>query len=56
MSGQAAWGFSKLSEGWGTEMVKTQEEDTCEEKRLYYRVISGAWCVGDTVPLATPTR
>ncbi|RSH93337.1 hypothetical protein EHS25_007691 [Saitozyma podzolica] len=41
MSGQAAWGFSKLSEGWGTEMVKTQEEDTCEEKRLYYRVISG---------------
>ena len=32
-------GFSKLSEGWGTEMVKQDEE--CEEKRVYYRIISG---------------
>ena len=36
-------GFSRLSEGWGTEMIKgaMQEEDMCEEKRVYYRVISG---------------
>nr|XP_031858427.1 uncharacterized protein CI109_006190 [Kwoniella shandongensis]KAA5525499.1 hypothetical protein CI109_006190 [Kwoniella shandongensis] len=38
------WGFSKLSEGWGTEMVKSPmggEGEMCEEKRVYYRVISG---------------
>lgn len=35
------WGFSKLSEGWGTEMVKSSSAETCEEKKLYYRVISG---------------
>ncbi|KAL7425183.1 endoplasmic oxidoreductin-1 [Cryptotrichosporon argae] len=39
-----AWGFSKLSEGWGTEMVKSRlggDVDMCEEKKVYYRVISG---------------
>lgn len=37
------WGFSKLSEGWGTEMVKAplSGEEMCEEKKIYYRVISG---------------
>lgn len=37
------WGFSKLSEGWGTEMVKAplNGEEMCEEKKIYYRVISG---------------
>ncbi|RXK36590.1 endoplasmic oxidoreductin 1 [Tremella mesenterica] len=36
------FGFSKLSEGWGTEMLKSQvSEGTCEEKKVYYRVISG---------------
>lgn len=37
-------GFSKLSEGWGTEMIKAgrdAEGEMCEEKRVYYRVISG---------------
>ena len=40
-SGQ--WGFSKLSEGWGTEMVKSaqREDELCEEKKVYYRIISG---------------
>ena len=45
-------GFSKLSEGWGTEMIKGRGRDLeggemCEEKRVYYRVISGEserWC------------
>ena len=38
------WGFSKLSEGWGTEMVKSaeREDEMCEEKKVYYRVISGS--------------
>ena len=38
------FGFSKLSEGWGTEMVRSahRKAEMCEEKRLYYRVISGA--------------
>ncbi|OCF61821.1 endoplasmic oxidoreductin 1 [Kwoniella mangroviensis CBS 10435] len=41
------WGFSKLSEGWGTEMVKhpsaasAGEVELCEEKKVYYRVVSG---------------
>ncbi|WWC65901.1 uncharacterized protein I303_108523 [Kwoniella dejecticola CBS 10117] len=39
------WGFSKLSEGWGTEMVKSNlggaDDGLCEEKKVYYRVISG---------------
>ncbi|CAD6576731.1 MAG: hypothetical protein TREMPRED_001759 [Tremellales sp. Tagirdzhanova-0007] len=36
-------GFSKLSEGWGTEMVQSlkTEDEMCEEKKVYYRVISG---------------
>ena len=36
-------GFSKLSEGWGTEMIKSkkEEDEMCEEKRIYYRIISG---------------
>jgi len=35
--------FSRLSEGWGTEMVRSagRDEEMCEEKRVYYRVISG---------------
>lgn len=33
-------GFSALSEGLGTEMV-TSTGDTCEEKKIYYRIISG---------------
>ncbi|KAK8849724.1 hypothetical protein IAR55_005059 [Kwoniella newhampshirensis] len=40
----SGWGFSKLSEGWGTEMVKAPtggEGGMCEEKKVYYRVISG---------------
>lgn len=38
-SAPAPIGFSKLSEGFGTEMVRHDEE--CEEKRVYYRIISG---------------
>jgi len=31
-----------LSHGWGTDMVKsTPEGEMCEEKKVYYRVISG---------------
>jgi hypothetical protein len=38
----AGVGFSKLSEGWGTEMVKgSRDAELCEEKKVYYRVISG---------------
>ncbi|WVN86378.1 uncharacterized protein L203_101542 [Cryptococcus depauperatus CBS 7841] len=42
-NGVPGWGFSKLSEGWGTEMVKAPmgSEEMCEEKKVYYRVISG---------------
>lgn len=45
------WGFSKLSEGWGTEMIKGRSErkDLCEEKKVYYRVISG-----ERLHLSTP--
>lgn len=36
------FGFEKLSEGWGTEMKSAKREDEmCEEKKVYYRVISG---------------
>lgn len=43
LNGAPGWGFSKLSEGWGTEMVKAplNGEEMCEEKKIYYRVISG---------------
>ncbi|KIR31652.1 endoplasmic oxidoreductin 1 [Cryptococcus deuterogattii MMRL2647] len=43
INGAPGWGFSKLSEGWGTEMVKAplNGEEMCEEKKIYYRVISG---------------
>lgn len=34
-------GLSKLHEGLGTEMIS--EGDLCEEKKLYYRVVSGEW-------------
>ncbi|OCF35197.1 endoplasmic oxidoreductin 1 [Kwoniella heveanensis BCC8398] len=43
-SSQPGYAFSKLSEGWGTEMVKAPlsgEGEMCEEKKVYYRVISG---------------
>lgn len=38
--------FGRLSEGFGTEMIKPgvaalDDGDMCEEKRVYYRVISG---------------
>ena len=33
--------FGRLSEGLGTEMIKADDTDMCEEKRVYYRVISG---------------
>lgn len=36
----AAPGFSALSEGLGTEMVSAGG-DACEEKKIYYRIISG---------------
>ncbi|KAK4686050.1 hypothetical protein P7C73_g4084, partial [Tremellales sp. Uapishka_1] len=39
--GAGGFGFSKLSEGWGTEMIKSVEDAMCEEKKVYYRVISG---------------
>ena len=44
-SGGGGFGFSKLSEGWGTEMVKggSRSEEMCEEKKVYYRVISGEY-------------
>jgi hypothetical protein len=43
VASQPRWGFSKLSEGWGTEMVKSaqRQAEQCEEKKVYYRVISG---------------
>jgi len=35
-------GAPGLSHGWGTDMVKsTPEGEMCEEKKVYYRVISG---------------
>jgi hypothetical protein len=37
----SGWGYSKLSEGWGTEMVKSGSDEMCEEKKVYYRVVSG---------------
>lgn len=40
---QNAFGFGKLNEGWGTEMVKQAEVDMCEEKKVYYRIISGTF-------------
>jgi hypothetical protein len=51
-AGAGGIGFSKLSEGWGTEMIKGNGRDqdgleTCEEKRVYYRVISGDATCGD---------
>ena len=37
-----ALGFSKLSEGFGTDMIKSASEgEMCEEKKVYYRLISG---------------
>ena len=39
-------GLSSLSEGWGTEMVSS-DEGMCEEKKVYYRVISGEPILGD---------
>ncbi len=41
-AGASQFGFSKLSEGWGTEMkFGKREDELCEEKKVYYRVISG---------------
>jgi ERO1-like protein alpha len=40
MGGDISIGFNKLSEGLGTEMVRAGGE-MCEEKKVYYRVISG---------------
>jgi hypothetical protein len=41
-SSPGSGGLSGLSEGWGTDMVKsTTEGEMCEEKKVYYRVISG---------------
>jgi hypothetical protein len=35
-------GLSGLSQGFGTDMIKsTVESEMCEEKKVYYRVISG---------------
>jgi ERO1-like protein alpha len=35
-------GSSGMSHGWGTDMIKsTTEGEMCEEKKVYYRVISG---------------
>lgn len=44
MTQSRGFGFSKLSEGWGTEMVRSahREDELCKEKKVYYRVISGA--------------
>lgn len=39
-----ALGFSKLSEGFGTDMIKSASEgEMCEEKKVYYRLISGQY-------------
>ena len=41
-SGFGSAGAPGLSHGWGTDMVKsTPEGEMCEEKKVYYRVISG---------------
>jgi ERO1-like protein alpha len=41
-SGLGSSGAPGLSHGWGTDMVKsTPEGEMCEEKKVYYRVISG---------------
>jgi ERO1-like protein alpha len=41
-SGLGSAGMSGLSHGWGTDMIKsTPEGEMCEEKKVYYRVISG---------------
>lgn len=47
-------GTSGLSHGWGTDMIKsTTEGEMCEEKKVYYRVISGqlpgpwTWSIAD---------
>lgn len=37
-----ALGFSKLSEGFGTDMIRSAGDgEMCEEKKVYYRLISG---------------
>jgi hypothetical protein len=41
-SGLGSAGAPGLSHGWGTDMIKsTPEGEMCEEKKVYYRVISG---------------
>jgi hypothetical protein len=41
-SGLGSAGVPGLSHGWGTDMIKsTPEGEMCEEKKVYYRVISG---------------
>jgi hypothetical protein len=41
-SGLGSAGAPGLSHGWGRDMVKsTPEGEMCEEKKVYYRVISG---------------
>lgn len=51
LGGSSPAGFSRLSEGWGTEMIKSaSESEMCEEKKVYYRVISGelnVFCIKD---------
>lgn len=43
LGGGAGFGLDRLSEGYGTEMIKHPfaPEDMCEEKKLYYRLVSG---------------
>lgn len=60
-AGAGGIGFSKLSEGWGTEMIKgagrdNARDDVCEEKRVYYRVISGESIVGHSDPVFAFSR
>lgn len=43
-SSPGSGGLSGLSEGRGTDMIKSSTEgEMCEEKKVYYRVISGTW-------------
>lgn len=50
LGGASPAGFSRLSEGFGTDMIKSASEGAmCEEKKVYYRIISGQSSFGDQV-------
>jgi len=56
-SGSGSAGGPGLSHGWGTDMVKsTPEGEMCEEKKVYYRVISGQLAKSAKKPLSADAQ